>query len=87
MKAVIVVHGGAWAIPDELSQASVDGHGAVLNADGAVELDAVIMDGSTLGCGAVSCVQNIANPVSLARAVMEKLDSSRVYHLPQAPGE
>lgn len=25
MKAVIVVHGGAWAIPDEISQASVDG--------------------------------------------------------------
>ena len=25
MKAVIVVHGGAWAIPDELSEASVQG--------------------------------------------------------------
>lgn len=25
MAAVIVVHGGAWAIPDELAKASVDG--------------------------------------------------------------
>ncbi|XP_018546041.2 isoaspartyl peptidase/L-asparaginase [Lates calcarifer] len=30
------------------------------------------MDGRTLASGAVSCVKNIANPVSLARAVMEK---------------
>ncbi|XP_029690819.1 isoaspartyl peptidase/L-asparaginase-like isoform X2 [Takifugu rubripes] len=48
------------------------GHGAVLNADGDVELDAIIMDGRTLGSGAVSSVKNIPNPVSLARAVMEK---------------
>ncbi len=25
MSAVVVVHGGAWAIPDELAKASVDG--------------------------------------------------------------
>uniref|UniRef100_A0A3Q1G4M1 Isoaspartyl peptidase/L-asparaginase n=1 Tax=Acanthochromis polyacanthus TaxID=80966 RepID=A0A3Q1G4M1_9TELE len=48
------------------------GHGAALNTDGEVELDAIVMDGRTLACGAVSSVQNIANPVSLARAVMEK---------------
>ncbi|XP_051234540.1 isoaspartyl peptidase/L-asparaginase [Dicentrarchus labrax] len=110
MSAVVVVHGGAWAIPDELAKASVDGvkvaacegfsvlkrggsaldaveaavramednivfnagHGAVLNADGEMELDAIIMDGRTLGSGAVSSVKNIANPVTLARAVMEK---------------
>ncbi|XP_029305995.1 isoaspartyl peptidase/L-asparaginase [Cottoperca gobio] len=110
MSAVVVVHGGAWAIPDDLAEASVDGvkvaaregfsvlntggsaldaveaavraledntvfnagHGAVLNAAGEVELDAFIMDGRTLATGAVSSVKNIANPVSLARAVMEK---------------
>ncbi|KAM9726598.1 isoaspartyl peptidase/L-asparaginase isoform 1-T3 [Menidia menidia] len=110
MSAVLVVHGGAWAIPEELAQASVDGvktaaregssvlrnggsamaaveaavralednavfnagHGATLNIDGEVELDAMIMDGKTLASGAVSSVKDIANPVSLARAVMEK---------------
>lgn len=49
------------------------GHGATLNVDGEVELDAIIVDGRTLASGAVSCVTNIANPVSLARAVMEKV--------------
>lgn len=49
------------------------GHGATLNIDGEVELDAIIMDGRTLACGAVSSVKNIANPVTLARAVMEKV--------------
>lgn len=45
----------------------------MLNADGDVELDAIIMDGQTLSSGAVSSVKNIPNPVSLARAVMEKV--------------
>lgn len=49
------------------------GHGAVLNVDGEVELDSIIMDGETLATGAVASVRNIANPVSLARAVMEKV--------------
>lgn len=49
------------------------GHGAVLNTDGEVELDALIMEGKMLHAGAVSSVRNIANPVSLARAVMEKV--------------
>ncbi|KAK5908360.1 hypothetical protein CgunFtcFv8_016427 [Champsocephalus gunnari] len=111
MSAVVVVHGGAWAIPEDLVKASVDGvkaaarqgssvlkgggsaldaveaavramednpafnagHGAALNADGEVELDSIIMDGRTLASGAVASVKNIANTVSLARAVMEKV--------------
>ncbi|MFT3916763.1 MAG: isoaspartyl peptidase/L-asparaginase [Anaeromyxobacteraceae bacterium] len=48
------------------------GRGAVLGADGAAELDASIMDGATLACGAVALVRDVANPVSLARAVMER---------------
>ena len=48
------------------------GHGSVLNEDGEIEMDAIITDGGTLNFGAVAAVKNIANPVSLARAVMEK---------------
>ncbi|MCS6807513.1 MAG: isoaspartyl peptidase/L-asparaginase [Bacteroidota bacterium] len=47
------------------------GRGAVLTADGTVELDAAIMDGKTLKAGAVASVRGIKNPVLLARKVME----------------
>ncbi|XP_056421777.1 isoaspartyl peptidase/L-asparaginase-like [Hyla sarda] len=110
MRPVIVVHGGAWAIPDHLAESSTNGvknavtrgfsilanggnslqaveatvriledniafdagHGAVLNADGDVELDAIIMDGTNLAVGAVSCIKSIANPVMFARTIMEQ---------------
>ena len=49
------------------------GTGSVLNSKGEVEMDAVIMDGMTLRTGAVASVHNIANPVSLARLVMDKV--------------
>jgi L-asparaginase / beta-aspartyl-peptidase len=48
------------------------GKGAVLNVDGKCELDASIMDGRTLGAGAITGVQRIKNPITLARLVMEK---------------
>jgi beta-aspartyl-peptidase (threonine type) len=48
------------------------GKGAVFTLDGRNELDASIMDGSTLKAGAVCGVTRIRNPVQLARAVMEK---------------
>lgn len=48
------------------------GKGAVFTHDGKNELDAAIMDGATLRAGAIAGVQNVKNPVLLARAVMEK---------------
>jgi beta-aspartyl-peptidase (threonine type) len=48
------------------------GTGACLTATGEVELDAAIMDGATLRCGAVAAVKDVKNPVVLARLVMER---------------
>ncbi|MCG8486172.1 MAG: isoaspartyl peptidase/L-asparaginase family protein [Chromatiales bacterium] len=48
------------------------GCGSVLNEFGKVEMDAAIMDGRDLSAGAVAAVQNIANPIQLARQVMAK---------------
>jgi beta-aspartyl-peptidase (threonine type) len=48
------------------------GKGAVFTHDKTNEMDASIMCGKTLSAGAVASVQRIKNPVSLARAVMEK---------------
>ena len=110
----IVLHGGAGALPKELSEervatmrASLDaalqlgveildgggssldaveqviqlmeddpvfnaGRGAVFNAQGENELDASIMDGRNLACGAVAGVRTVKNPIGLARDVMEQ---------------
>ncbi len=108
----IIVHGGAWAIPDRVVddhlrgcaaaaregrhvlegdgsaldavEAAVRvmeedptfdaGRGSFLNREGAIEMDAVIMDGSVLKAGSVAAVRNILHPVTLARAVMERTD-------------
>jgi L-asparaginase / beta-aspartyl-peptidase len=48
------------------------GYGAALNAAAEHELDASIMDGATLGGGAVCGVRRVKNPVRAARAVMDK---------------
>jgi beta-aspartyl-peptidase (threonine type) len=48
------------------------GRGSVFNAEGRHEMDAAVMRGSDLGAGAVAGVQNVKNPVSLARLVMEQ---------------
>lgn len=48
------------------------GKGAVFTAEGTHELDAAIMDGSTLQAGAITGVTTVKNPVSLARIVMEE---------------
>lgn len=114
--AAIIVHGGAFAIPDSLVDNSLKGcqsavqdgykilqsggsaldaveravmtlednpifnagHGSVLNCVGDIEMDALIMDGATLNIGTVAGVKNIANPVSLARKVMEKTNHTMI---------
>jgi L-asparaginase / beta-aspartyl-peptidase len=48
------------------------GKGSVFTAEGKNEMDASIMDGKTLKAGAVAGVTTIKNPISAARAVMEK---------------
>ena len=48
------------------------GKGAVFTSNGINELDAAIMDGSTLNAGTIARVTRVKNPITLARAVMEK---------------
>ena len=48
------------------------GKGAVFTHDGKNELDSSIMDGKSLAAGAVAGVRHVKNPITLARAVMEK---------------
>lgn len=50
------------------------GRGSVLNSMGNHEMDAAIMDGSTLAAAAVAGVSGIKNPIHLARAIMDKTD-------------
>ena len=48
------------------------GKGSVLSNNGAVEMDASIMNGENLNAGAISGIKTIKNPISAARLVMEK---------------
>lgn len=48
------------------------GYGGLPNADGVVELDAAIMDGSRHRAGAVCSLHSIRNPISVARQVIER---------------
>jgi L-asparaginase / beta-aspartyl-peptidase len=114
---VLVVHGGAWAMPDDMVEAHIRGvrnalaagwrvlnddrggtaldaveeavvimeddetfdagRGSFLNRDGKVQLDALIMDGSTLRAGGVGCVEHLRNPVRAARKILS--ESPHVY--------
>ncbi|MDK2373292.1 MAG: isoaspartyl peptidase/L-asparaginase [Candidatus Korarchaeota archaeon] len=50
------------------------GKGSVLNSEGFIEMDAIVIDGSSLSMGAVAAVRRVKNPVRLARVVMERTD-------------
>src|SRR5438067_4012468 len=62
---------GAQAVEDDPKGRSV-GYGGLPNAVGTVQLDACIMDGRTLACGAVAGLENVRHAAALARRVMDK---------------
>ena len=61
------------------------GRGAVFTKKGLNEMDAAVMDGKTLGAGAIAGVRNIKNPITLAREVM--LHSGHVFLSGKGAGE
>jgi isoaspartyl peptidase/L-asparaginase-like protein (Ntn-hydrolase superfamily) len=62
---------GAQVIEDDPAVMYV-GYGGLPNAVGTVQLDACVMDGRTLACGAVAGVENVRHVAALARRVMER---------------
>ncbi|KAK2505554.1 hypothetical protein MC885_017778 [Smutsia gigantea] len=68
--AVDAVEGAVTVLEDDPEFNA--GCGSVLNVNGEIEMDASIMNGKDLSAGAVSAVRCIANPIKLARLVMEQ---------------
>src|SRR3989442_9042105 len=65
--------------------------GSVLTEDGGVEMDASIMEGHRLACGAVAVVNRVANPVTLPRRRLDDpphclLVAHRAHTFARAPG-
>lgn len=108
MQPALIIHGGAWSIPDEEVQghqqglgkaldmgwriltrggSALDavlataecmeedpafdaGVGSFLNSEGAVQLDAALMDGRTLQIGAVAAISRVRHPLRLCRELL-----------------
>ncbi len=62
---------GAQAVEDDPRVNSV-GYGGLANAIGTVSLDACVMEGRTLNCGAVAALENVRHAAAVARRVMER---------------
>ncbi len=69
-KALDAVEKGVRLVENDPTERSV-GYGGRPDRDGKVTLDACIMD-ENYNIGSVACLENIKNPISVARAVMEK---------------
>ena len=65
------VEAGIKTAEDDPEQTSV-GYGGAPNEDGVVQLDAAIMSGPEHRVGAVAGLECIANPISVARKVLER---------------
>lgn len=70
--AVDAVEAGIRLVEDNPEDHTV-GYSGYPNLVGVVELDASIMDGRTLGAGAVGAVRGFRHPISIARKVMDTL--------------
>lgn len=60
----------AVAVLEDLPEFNA-GRGSVLNAEGEVEMDAALMEGTDLRAGAVALVRDLRNPIKLAEAVLD----------------
>lgn len=55
------------------------GRGAVISADSTIQMDAAIMDGSNLKCGAVAGVKTTKNPILVAKTILQKSNYIFLY--------
>ncbi|HEX4608411.1 MAG TPA: isoaspartyl peptidase/L-asparaginase, partial [Urbifossiella sp.] len=63
---------GAQAVEDDTTSRTSVGFGSVPDRIGRLTLDACVMDGRTLSCGAVAGLEHVRHPAAVARRVMEK---------------
>jgi L-asparaginase / beta-aspartyl-peptidase len=79
LKAAAILRGGGSALDaaefavrcQEDDPVFNAGHGSCPNVAGEVEMDAIIVDGTTLNFGAVGGIRNVGNPVAVARKLMD----------------